>query len=255
MKMTSIARSALFLAFGFALCCAGAARAGETVKSPVVEKGLLEFESKGKYQMDSAPARDDKKELEFNVIYGVTEHWKTKAEITVDEDKKGDLTYRRFRFENAYQILKTKEDAFADVALYNDVTFSDRSDSSHDVTFGVLARKDVGMTTNTGNLYFRRDFGDTAQRGTNFIYRWQTKYNLSQGFQPGFEILGDTRKQDAFRDQSLGIGPALYGSFGLDQFGGPKNQKLGYELVFVFGATPATPDETLKWKLKYGVQF
>lgn len=232
------------------------ALAGETVKSPNVEKGLLEVEEKGRYQIDSAAAKDDKKELEFNATYGVTERWKTKVELAVDEDRAGDLTYRRTRIENVFQLTRAKGGFFADTALYNDVSFSDRSDSSHDVTFGVLARKDIGVTINTANFFIKKDWGDTAANGTNVVYRWQTRYNLMQGFQPGFEILGDTKKRDAFRDQTLGIGPGVYGSFGFDElFGGDKNQKLGYEAVYTFGATPATPDGSLKWKLKYAIQF
>jgi hypothetical protein len=242
-----------FLAFLFV---ALPVRAGETVKSPNVEKGLLEFEHKGKYQMDVAGARNHVKEFEFNAAYGITAHWKTKLEVAFDDDKAGDATYRSIRFENVYQLTKVSQGSFADTALYNDVLFSDRSDSSHNMTFGVFARKDIGVTTHTANLNIRRDFGETAAQGTNLIYRWQTRYNLSPELQPGFEILGDTKKRDAFRDQSLGMGPALFGSFGFDKLGwGDKSQKIGYDLAYIVGVTPATPDGTLKWKLKYNLQF
>ena len=227
----------------------------QTVKGPNVEQGLFELEQKGRYTSDSAAARDDKKELEFNVGYGVTQRWKAKLEVAVDEDRASNLTYRRTRIENVLQITSAKDGFFADTALYNDVSFSDRSDSSHDVTFGALAQKNIGMTTNTANFLVKKDWGDTAQNGTNIMVRWQTRYNLFKAFQPGFEILGDTRKRDAFRDQSLGIGPAAFGSIGLDAFGGDKNQKIGYDLTYAFGATPATADGTLKWKLKYAIQF
>ena len=241
------------------LLLASPAWSAGNVKTPNVEKGLLEVENKGRYQIDEAAARNSKKELEFNVSYGVTERWKTKIEAVVDETPSGDLTYRRTRFENVFQLTKSKNGAWLDTALYNDFTIADRSDSSHDVMFGVLARKDIDATTSTGNIYVRRDFGDTAKQGTNFVYRWQTKYNVSPAFQPGFEILGDTRKRDAFRDQTLGIGPGVYGSVGLDKIApelfNDKNQKFGYEVVYTFGATPVTPDGTLKWKLKYAVQF
>lgn len=223
----------------------------QNVKSPNVEKGLLELEQKGRYFMDSAQSRDNRREFEFNAIYGVTERWKTKIETTFDDDAGRNLVYRRLRFENVLQLTKSKEGFFADTALYNDVTISGRSDTSHDVTFGVLARKDIATTTNTANFYIRKDYGDAAVHGTNVIYRWQTRYNLWPEFQPGFEILGDTRKRDAFRDQSLAIGPGLFGSFTLDD----PDQKLGYELVMGFGATPTTQDAMLKWKLKYAIQF
>jgi hypothetical protein len=229
--------------------------AGETVKSPNVTKGLLELEEKGRYQMDSAASRNHKKELEINATYGVTDHWRTRIEAQLDEDKNSDMTYRRTKFENVYQTTKSKDGAWLDTALYNEVTFSDRSDSSHDVTFGVLARKDVDVFTNTGNLYIKKDWGDTAAKGFNFIYRWQTKYNWRPWLQPGVEILGDTKKREAFRDQSLGIGPGIYGSIPFDTFGGDKNQNIGYEAVYTFGATTATPEGTVKWKLKYAIQF
>jgi hypothetical protein len=232
------------------------AGAGETVKTPNVARGQLELEQKGKYQMDVAAARNHAKELEFNVGYGVTHHWKTKAELTLDNDKAGDMTYRRVKFENIYQLTKSKDGYMFDSAVYNDISFSDRSDSSHDVTFGVLAAKNIGQINNVANMLVRRDFGDTAAHGTNFIYRWQSRYTVSPELQPGFEILGDTKKRDAFRDQSLGIGPAIFGSFGFDTLGwGDTSQKIGYELAYIVGVTPATPDGTLKWKLKYGIQF
>ncbi|MDX1921563.1 MAG: hypothetical protein SFW65_00350 [Alphaproteobacteria bacterium] len=235
---------------------AAPAVAGESVKSPNVEQGLLEIEQKGRYQSDSALPKDHLKEFEYNIIYGVTNHWKTKLELVTDDDKKGDPTYRRTRFENVLQLTKAKNGFFADTALYNDFTIADRSDSSHDVTFGVLARKDIADFSNTANVYVKKDFGDTAQAGINFIYRWQTKYNLMPAFQPGFEILGDTKKQNAFRDGTLGIGPSVFGNLGFDElFGADKAQKLGYEVVYTFGATPATADATLKWKLKYAIQF
>ncbi len=238
------------------LLIAAPAFAGETVKAPNVEKGLLEIEQKGRYQSGSRLPKNHFEEFEYTVAYGVTDRWKTKFELVTDEDKKGDLTYRRTRFENIVQTTSAKDGFFVDTALYNDFTIANRSDSSHDITFGVLARKDIASFSHTGNLYVRKDLGDTAQPGINFIYRWQTRYNLMPQFQPGVEILGDTKKKNAFRDQSLGIGPAVSGHFGFDElFGGDKAQKLGYELVYTFGTTPATPDTMLKWKLKYAIQF
>ena len=63
--MKNIIRTFLSLLF---ILLAAPAFAGETVKTPNVEKGLLEIENKGRYQMDTAPARNHKKELEFSAV-------------------------------------------------------------------------------------------------------------------------------------------------------------------------------------------
>jgi hypothetical protein len=222
----------------------------ETVKSPRVEKGLLEIEQKGKLQYDQNPARNDEKEFNLSAIYGVTDIWKTKVETEFDQKRTSDFRYKSFKFENVLAVTTAKEGYWLDTALYQDITFADRVDLSHSYTFGFLARKDFGSFANLGNIFFKRDFGETAQQGTNLIARGQTRYSLSSVFDPAVEVYYDSQKRDALRDQSLKIGPAAFGGWDVGD-----NQRLGYEAGYFFGVTRASHDDTIKWKLKYEKRF
>lgn len=245
----SLPKAALVAALVLAPLSGGAV---ETVKAPAVEKGELEIEHKGKYQHDASPARDDEKEFEFALAYGITERWKAEMETEYEQKRGADLAYKKFKFENVYALGSEGDGDYLDSALYGDIALADKATDSHSLTGGILLRKNFSDTTHTANILLKTDFGDTATMGTNLIYRWQTRYNLARAFEPGFEILGDTRKKDAFRDQHLKIGPALYGTLPL---GGTRGEKIGYSLGYFFGATPSTPDGTLRWALEYELHF
>lgn len=224
----------------------------ESVKSPTADKGKFEFELGGKYQHDQAVARDGERELAAEIGYGFTDNFKAKAEVEFKEKLTTGFYYEKFKLQTTYVFVKEKDGAFADIGFYGDVAVADRTDGTHDYTAGLAARKKLfEKTTHTANLFFKRDFGDTATNGTNIIYRWQSKVALFKEFEPGFELLGDTRKKDAFRDQSLRIGPIVHGKFALDDAG----RSIGYEVGYLVGVTPATSDGMLKWKMKYEMMF
>lgn len=224
----------------------------ENIKSPGVEKGKWELELPGKYQHDRAAARDGEREQNIELGTGLTEHWKAKIEFIFKEKNTTGFYYDAFKFMNTVQLTSEKNGDLLDAALYGDVAIADRTDGTHDYSLGILARKKLfDVTAHTFNLLVKQDFGDTAKKGVNVITRWQSRYNLSDAFAPGFEILSDTRKKEAFRDQSLRIGPMAYGKFAV----GGDGQAVGYELGYLFGVTPATSDGMLKWKLKYEWTF
>lgn len=222
------------------------AHAVDSVKGPNVTEGQYEYEYKGAFRHDQAAAKNDEKEVETNIAYGVTDRWKTKIEASFEQKRNSDLTYKSTKFENVLNMNGNDSKSKVIWGLYNDVSFADRSDSTHTITFGVLAKRDVGALSNLGNLYVKKDWGDTAKNGFSFMARWQSKYAVTDLFQPGFEMFYDTRTNDRLRDQSLMVGPGIFGNFEI--FG---KKGWGYDVVYLLGATPASPDGQLKWKLKY----
>jgi hypothetical protein len=78
------------------------------------------------------------------------------------------------------------------------------------------------------------------------IYSSQTKYLVTPWLQPGFEFYGDTEGKEKFADQQFAAGPGLFGK--IWTFDG---QALKYEAAYLFGATPASPDGAVRWKLEY----
>jgi hypothetical protein len=224
-------------------------RAIESVKSPFVKEGEWEVEAKGRWQHDQQASRDDEKEMEYNLAYGVTKFWKTKFESTFVQQRTSDFYYKSTKWENV--VNPWGGDPQQDIVwgLYQDISFADRADSSHAFTAGVIGARRFGKIASLGNVFLKRDFGETAKNGIAVVYRWQTKYVVDPTLQPGFEIFGDTGTRNAFRDQMLMIGPVLLGD--LDHIA----EGLGYEVGYLFGATPATRDGSLKWKMKYAFAF
>jgi hypothetical protein len=219
----------------------------ETVKSPVVDEGLLEFEQKGKYQHDENPAKDNEKEFDLNAAYSPTAWWKTKGEFTFEQKRADDFIYKGFKWENILNLNGRDVQHGVVFGLYQDIFFADRTSSVNSFTLGALARRDFGKLSNIGNLLFKRDFGARAKNGLSLIYRWQTKYAFDPLFQPGFEVLGDTQTNDKFQDQVLMIGPVVYMS--LDAI----TPGLGLDVGYLAGATKASRDGMLKWRLKYSI--
>lgn len=229
------------------------AAAVETVKSPSVTKGELGFEYKGKYEHDHRAARDGRQEANGGISYGVTRFWQTEVEGVFDQPAGGAMEYANVEWENVLRVADQK-DIGVDLALHQALSFSEPHAGAHAYMFGLIARR--GIDTNfgpvdfTGNLRLSRDFGGNAENGTSFIYRGQALYNYHAQFKPGLEVYGDTRKKDAFVDQSLKVGPVIKGGFDVAE-----KQAIGYEVGYTFGATSATPDGTLRWKLEYNIML
>ncbi|MBI3419854.1 MAG: hypothetical protein HY053_06970 [Proteobacteria bacterium] len=241
-------RKTLLLVALFLLAAPAPLWAVETVKSPLVEEGLLEFEQKGKLQNDRDPTQNDEKEFEFNAAYGVTQRWKTKVEAVFEQKRSDRFHYKGFKWENIFNLNGKDVQNEVVFGLYQDIFISNYPNNTHNLTFGLLARRDFGKLVNLGNLYVRRDFGDTENSGVRLQYRWMSKYSVQPWAEPGFEVMGDTQQKEKFRNQGLMIGPALYGnlsSLGL--------KGVSYELGYLIGVTPANRDSTFKWKLKYAV--
>lgn len=231
----------------FLLLLPATAHAVETVKSPSVTRGELGFEHKGKYEHDANAARDGRKEVNLVLSYGITHYWMTEAEAIFDQPAGGAMDYASFEWENVVRVATQKEIGI-DLALHQALTFGDHAAYSHSYMFGLIARHTIDAFSFTGNARLARDFGDIAVEGASLIYRGQALYSYNSWLKPGIEVYGDTRKRDAFRNQSLKIGPVLKGGFALSD-----NHELGYELGYSFGVTPATPDGTLRWKLEYNI--
>jgi hypothetical protein len=122
--------------------------------------------------------------------------------------------------------------------------------SPNNIQFGILGSKKIGMVAETFNLLLHKDYGanDTP---TGFIYSNQAKYRLSEWFEPGFEVYGDTMGKSRFDDQQFSTGPGIFGGFHI----GPNGQAIKYQLVYLFGATPATPTGAIRWLTEYEVSF
>jgi hypothetical protein len=163
--------------------------------------------------------------------------------------------------ENSFLLTEPGE-YFADVAMYIEYGQSlttGRHAGPNQVTFGPLIAKDIGRTTTTINLFLTRQLGpDQTTQGLDFSYAWQTRWNIWAPLSPAMEFYGDSGvigSSPKFSQQELLVGPVAIGSLSMHELGLGNAGKLKYEVGWLFGATQATPNGTLRWKLEVEIPF
>ncbi len=247
-----------------ALLAPMAARADFRVVSPYeIDYGEIEIEHNGSAVFDRRPDNTGGRSYTLEIGTGLTSWWRSEVELGFErESGSGQPTLlTQIVTENMFQLTQPGQ-YFADFGFYVEYGQSltrGRYATSNQVTFGPLIAKDIGRTTNTLNLFFTRQLGpnQTSQR-LNFTYAWQTRWNIWQPLSPAIEIYGDTGALGAspqLQKQQLMIGPVGVGSIHLNDLGLGKGGKLKYELGWLFGATSASPQGALRWRLEVEIPF
>jgi hypothetical protein len=122
-----------------------------------------------------------------------------------------------------------------------------------------LISKDIGRFTHTVNLFLTRELGpDQDTHGLDFSYAWQSRWNIWAPLSPAIEIYGDSGvigQSPKLNQQQILIGPVGVGALQLYDLGLGHAGKLKYEIGWLFGATQASPNGTLRWRLELEIPF
>ena len=257
-------RNLLALTAAALLLAAPSARADYHIFAPTeIDLGELELEHNGSASFDHLPANNGARSYTLELGTGLTPWWHSEIEAGFDrEPGQGQPTLlSQLVWENMFELTEPGE-YWADVGVYAEYGQSlahGTHAAANEITFGPAISKDIGRTTNTINLFFTRQFGpDETTQGLDFTYAWQTKYNIWEQFSPAIEIYGDAGvigSSPALSQQQLLIGPVAIGAFKLHDLGLGNAGKLKYELGWLFGATPASPNGTLRWRIELEVPF
>jgi hypothetical protein len=163
--------------------------------------------------------------------------------------------------ENMFQLTEPGE-YFADFGFYVEYgqnVATGKNAGPNEITFGPVIAKEIGRTTNTVNLFLTRQLGpDQTSEGLDFSFAWQTKWNISPFLSPAIEIYGDPGvigSIQRYSQQQLLLGPVAIGAVKLSQLGVGNAGELKYELGWLFGATQATPNGTLRWRVELEIPF
>ena len=240
------------------------ARADFHIFSPYeIDLGEIEFEHNGDAQFDRLPANSGAQSYTIEVGTGLTSWWQSEIELGFDRDPgfNASTFLQQLVTENTFQLTEPGQ-YFADFGFYFEYGQSlptGRNASANEITFGPLIAKDIGRTTSTVNLFLTRQLGpDQETHGYDFSYAWQTRWNIWQLLSPAIEFYGDAGtigQNGKFSQQQFLIGPVGVGSVNLNQIGLGHAGKLKYELGWLVGATRATPNGTLRWRLELEVPF
>jgi hypothetical protein len=252
------------LAAALALLAPLEARADFHVHSPYeIDLGELEIEHNGSASFDHRPENRGAQSYTLEFGTGLTSWWHSELELGFDRDPGfGQPTLvTQAVTENTFQLTEPGA-AFADFGFYVEYGQSlttGRHAGPNQVTFGPLIAKDIGRTTHTVNLFLTRELGpNQSTQGLDFSYAWQSRLNLWAPLSPAVEIYGDAGtlgRSPRLSQQELLAGPVAVGSLRLNELGLGKAGKIKYEVGWLFGATQATAQGTLRWRLELEIPF
>ena len=239
-------------------------RADFHVFSPYeIDLGEIEIEHNGSAEFDRRPDNSGAQSYTLEIGTGLTSWWHSEIELGFDRDPgfSQPTMLTEVVTENTFQLTEPGR-YFVDLGFffeYAQSVLGRKHASPNEITFGPLIAKDIGRTTTTVNLFFTREIGpDQGPHGFDFNYAWQTRWNIWPLLSPAIEFYGDAGNighSPRFADQQFRIGPVGVGAVKLSQLGLGRAGELKYEIGWLFGATRATPNGTLRWRLELEIPF
>lgn len=214
------------------------------VKSPYVEKGIMEFEQKNRFDVDSRASIDRFRQHKFEIGYGITNNWA--VELGGEWEKDGGKGYKHSasEIENIFQFTETGE-YWLDVGAKLAYEAAHPKGSADKVESYLLLAKNWSKFSSLVNVGFDKEIGSNSNQNPVGVLKFMTKYNYTKILNPAIEYYGNfgeiTHTQN-FDNQRHSIGPALYGSLG---------KGVKYEFGTIFGVSKTAPDAMIKFNLEY----
>ncbi len=257
-------RQTFVLAIAIATLFSHSASADFHIFSPnEIDQGELEIEHNGDAQFDRRPENSGAQSHTIEFGTGLTSWWQSEIEFGFDRDPgfNEPTLFTQIVSENTFRLTEPGE-YFVDAAMYAEygqtVTTAKHA-GPNELTFGPLISKDIGRTTHTVNLFLTRELGpDQDTRGLDFSYAWQSRWNLWAPLSPAVEIYGDSGivgHSPRLNRQELLVGPVGIGTLSFHDLGVARAGRLKYELGWLFGATQASPNGTLRWRVELEIPF
>jgi hypothetical protein len=240
------------------------ARADFHIFSPFeIDFGELEIEHNSDAVFDRRPDHIGATSYTLELGTGLTPWWHSEIEFGFDRDPgpSQSTLLTQVVTENMIQLTEPGE-AFLDSGFYFEYGQSlttGRNASSNELTFGPILSKQLGRFVNTVNLFLTRQLGpDQTSQGLDFSYAWQTRWAIWAPLSPAVEIYGDAGtlgSSPSLGQQQLLVGPVAVGVLQLRQLGLGHAGNLKYEIGWLFGATQAPGNGTLRFRLELEIPF
>jgi high-affinity iron transporter len=244
----TLPHAAAIIAAAVSLALPAGARAENKVYSPTVVYGEFAIEARGESVVNRGDRAEETQNQRYELEYGVTSWWQTALVGEVSKDAGAPFKYEATGFENIFQITEPGE-AWIDSAIYLEYEFANQRDAADVAEGKLLLEKQLGQTVETVNFIFEKEVGDHANSDIDVEYAARTKLRWKPYFEPAIEAFGDihTPPRDEHQHQ---IGPVMLGLIPLAPTVG-----FRYELGWLFGLTPASPDHAIKWLAELEFHF
>ena len=245
----------------FALCVASPAWADYHLFSPYeIDLGELEVETNGDAVVDRVPGKDGAASYTIELGTGLTAWWNSEVEFGFDRDPGAGEPTRLTALvsENMFQLTEPGED-WADWGVYAEYAQGLVDGAPNEFTIGPVVGKDIGRFGNMLNVFVTRQLGPAQDsHGLDLSYAWQTKWRLWEPLSPAVEIYGDlgsVTHTPSFNRQQFLVGPVAIGAMPFNELGLPGGGRFKYELGWLFGATGASAQGTLRWRMELEIPF
>jgi hypothetical protein len=234
---------------------AGPAAAEFRVRPATVEEGEIAVESNNSYAIARDPKLQEEQSYTAEIEWAPLPWWLVELEGEGGRNPGPDQPTRvtAITNENLFQLVEPGE-YWADLGFFAEYSRVLSHHAADTVTLGPTVSKVLGRSVNTLNVFVVKDVAGHAEGRAQLTLAWQTRLTLDRPYlEPGLEIYsapGAINRFLPFAQQDLRFGPVLYGT--IRTFGAGK---FKYEIGYLFGLTPGTPDGTVKWRLEYEFRF
>ncbi|NBX02818.1 MAG: hypothetical protein EBR02_01880 [Alphaproteobacteria bacterium] len=214
------------------------------VKSPYVEQGIMEVESKNRFDFDDRASEDRFRQHIVGVGYGFNRWWFAELEGEWEKEAQHGYSFNATEIENKFQLTEQGE-YFVDVGALLAYEFSHEQGGADKVEAGLLLGKLTTDWSHLANIIVEQEVGANKNANPELDLKWQTTYNYSKLANPGFEYygeLGEASDMQGWDTQKHRIGPVVLGNLG---------SGVKYDIGWLFGTSKATEDNVIKLNLEY----
>jgi high-affinity iron transporter len=237
------------------LCSPQAAHAEFKIRYPNIDYREVEIEHSYSTTFDRRKGRNNDVSSPVEVGVGLLPFWFVELEGEIERHPGEHTQWEATTVEN-YFMLTEPGKYWLDFAIFTEYARQANRNEADTVELGLLFQKQHLQTLHTLNLFWEKQVGSLAEPVDTFKYAWQSRYLLNRYFQPGIELYGeieDINKPGTFNQQQFRAGPMFAGSYSLGEILG--KGKIKYEAGYLFGATSATEQGTLRTRLEVEIPF
>lgn len=221
----------------------------EYLFSPIVEQGEKEIDMKlGRAQ--SGHEVESAGTLGFGTT--VAPRWFFEAYGVWEKPVSADYEFKGFEFESKYQLTETGEYPI-DLGVIAELEIPRDHKAQREFVLGPLLQTETGRMQYNLNVLLERTFGGELDPGehrdTVLRYQGQIKYRQQPEFEFGVQAFGEVGKWNDWasrKEQTHKIGPAVFGKISVGE-----RRFLVYNAAWLFGATDASPDNTLRAQIEF----
>jgi hypothetical protein len=174
--------------------------------------------------------------------YGFSESWFSNLYVEYAREGGNNAKYEGVEWQNIFRL--THGQYAADVGLFTEVARPQASDQGVAITIGPLLETEFGRTQVNLNLLLSRSFSASGDDPVKLSYQWQVRHHWKRLLEPGlqgFGEMGQWNHWDPKQEQSHRLGPALFGTYILDE-----RRSIQYSVAYLFETTNASLQNTVR---------